>query len=84
MDDAGRLGEWSSSDRFKTATVYVGQIDLSYKLSVLELCAPSVFPRAVCAGLESAGVDILFGTVTQRRNPLRMTSIFLPIRFIWS
>ena len=59
-EDVGRFGQWSSADRFKTSVVYVGQIDQSYKISALGLCAPGAFPRALTAGLESTALDIVF------------------------
>eukprot|EP00435_Cladocopium_sp_Y103_P055783 s1422_g18.t1 len=46
LEDPGRFGPFASGDRFKASIVYVGQVDVGFKLQVLELTAPALFPRA--------------------------------------
>lgn len=64
LEDPGRFGPFSSADRFKTSVAYVGQIEPSFKLQVLELAAPAIFPRAVMCGLEQKSLDIVWHAAT--------------------
>lgn len=45
MDDASRFAAWSGSERFKNGIRWVEQIDLDYKITLLEVCNARVFPR---------------------------------------
>ena len=69
LEDPGRFGPFSSSDRFKSSVVYTGQIDAAFKLQVLELAAPAIFPRAVMCGLEQKALDIVWHCATQLNDP---------------
>eukprot|EP00435_Cladocopium_sp_Y103_P060080 s726_g21.t2 len=64
LEDPGRFGPFGSGDRFKASTVYVGQVDVGFKLQVLELTAPALFPRAVMSGLEQKALDIVWHAAT--------------------
>ena len=64
LEDPGRFGPFGSSNRFKTSICYIGQVDASFKLQVLELAAPAIFPRAVMAGLEQKALDIVWHAAT--------------------
>ena len=59
-DDPNRFGPWVSSDRFAQKVIYIGQIDIDFKLSLVELCNPACFPRVIVAGLDQRSKDCLY------------------------
>ena len=59
-DGPNRFLPWGSSDRFAQKVVYIGQIDIDFKLSLMELCHPASFPRVIVAGLDQRSKDCLY------------------------
>lgn len=45
QDDPGRFAAWGSQEKFKNGTRWVGQVDLGYKITLLEVCNARIFPR---------------------------------------
>ena len=47
--DPGRFAAWSGQEKFRTGIRYVGQIDVEYKATLLEVCHARTFPRQTLA-----------------------------------
>ena len=60
-DDPNRFGPWGSSERFAQKVIYIGQIEVDFKLTLMELCNPGLFPRVIVSGLDQSSKDCLYG-----------------------